>query len=95
MIDEQAVKHVAKLARIALSEAEVKKFSKNLTCILDYMEILKEVKTDDVTETSQVTGLTNVMGEDRVRESVSTKGELLNCSELPKDSDQVRVLPIL
>ncbi len=95
MIDEKDVKHVAKLARIALSEAEVKKFSKDLSGILEYVEILKEVKTDNVPETSQVTGLTNVMGEDKVRRSVSTKEELLACSELPKDSDQVRVLPIL
>ncbi|MFA5821174.1 MAG: Asp-tRNA(Asn)/Glu-tRNA(Gln) amidotransferase subunit GatC [Candidatus Gracilibacteria bacterium] len=95
MIDEQAVEHVAKLARIALSKAEVKKFSKDLTGILNYMEILKEVKTDNVPETSQVTGLTNVMEEDKVRSARATREEMLNCSELPKDSDQVRVLPIL
>lgn len=95
MIDEQAVAYVAKLARIALSKAEVKKFSKDLTGILNYMEILKEVKTDNVPETSQVTGLTNVMEEDKVRSARATREEMLNCSELPKDSDQVRVLPIL
>lgn len=91
MLDEAKVRHVAKLARIALTDAEVKKFSKQLSEVIDYMDILNEVTTDNVIETSQVTGLKNVMGEDKIFSSECKREELLACSELPIDSKQVRV----
>ena len=61
MITEKEVRHVAKLARIALTDEEVKKFTSQLSKVLGYMEILNEVDTSKVLETSQVTGLKNVM----------------------------------
>ncbi len=92
MIDENTVKHVAKLARIKLSDAEVKTFSGQLSGVFEYMDVLKEVSTDGVKETSQVTGLENVMEQDEILPSQSSREELLECSELPVDSKQVRVL---
>lgn len=92
MLNEEQVRHVAKLARIKLTDEEVKKFGKQLSAVLKYMEILNEVDTEGVPETSQVTGLTNVMEKDEVRKGQSTREELLACSESPVDSKQVRVL---
>lgn len=92
MLSEDQVKHVAKLARIKLTDAEVKKFGKQLSAVLDYMDILNEVDTKKVTETSQVTGLKNVMEKDVILSGQAGKDELLKCSELPVDSGQVRVL---
>jgi aspartyl-tRNA(Asn)/glutamyl-tRNA(Gln) amidotransferase subunit C len=43
MISEDQVKHIAKLARLGLTELEIKKFQKELSLILDYIEKLKEV----------------------------------------------------
>jgi aspartyl-tRNA(Asn)/glutamyl-tRNA(Gln) amidotransferase subunit C len=91
MLDEEKVRHIAKLARIELKDDEVLKFSKQLSGVLEYVEILKEVDTEGVIETSQVTGLENVMEEDEVKPSPASREELLNCSELPKDSNQIRV----
>ncbi len=65
------VKHVAKLANLTLIPAEEQKFGKQLEGILSYFEKLKEVDTSGVEETSQVTGLENVM-----REDVETNCEL-------------------
>lgn len=95
MLTDDEVKHVAKLARIKLTDEEVKKFGKQLSGVLDYMDILKEVNTDNVPETSQVTGLQNVMENDEVLPSQSKREELLKCSELPIDSHQIRVLKTL
>jgi aspartyl-tRNA(Asn)/glutamyl-tRNA(Gln) amidotransferase subunit C len=95
MLTKDEVRHVAKLARLALREDEVEKFTTQLTKVLDYVEILKEVNTDGVPETSQVTGLQNVLEKDEVVSSQSSREELLGCSELPIDSKQVRVLPII
>ena len=82
---------MAKLARINLSDSEVKKFTGQLSKVLGYMEILNEVDTSNVPETSQVTGLTNVMEKDEILPAQSGSEELLKCSELPIDSNQIRV----
>lgn len=95
MLNDDQVRHVAKLARIKLTDEEVKKFGKQLSSVLDYVNILAEVDTKDIPETSQVTGLQNVMDKDEVIKSQSTKSELLKCSELPVDSGQVRVIRVV
>ena len=43
MISKEEVKHIAKLARIGLTETEIRKFQKELSSILDYFDALKEV----------------------------------------------------
>lgn len=95
MLNDDQVRHVAKLARIKLTDDEVKKFGKQLSTVLEYVAILAEVNTDNVAETSQVTGLRNVMEKDEVLEGQSRKSELLKCSELPVDSGQVRVIRVV
>ena len=95
MLNDEQVKHVAKLARIKLTDQEVKKFGKQLSSVLEYIDILAEVDTKNVPETSQVTGLKNVMDKDEVIKGQSSKEELLKCSELPVDSGQVRVIRVV
>ncbi|MBI4975182.1 Asp-tRNA(Asn)/Glu-tRNA(Gln) amidotransferase subunit GatC [Candidatus Peregrinibacteria bacterium] len=95
MLTEEQVRHVAKLARLKLTDDEVKKFSKQLSGVLEYVEILKEVDVKNVIITSQVTGLSNITRGDKIEKSPSTKEELLACSELPVDSGQVRVMPAI
>ncbi len=95
MLSDDQVKHVAKLARLALSDEEVEKFGTQLSRVLDYMDILGEVNTDNVELTSQVTGLSNVMDKDEIREPQASREELLGCSELPVDSNQIRVKPTI
>jgi len=95
MLDEDKVRHVAKLARIELKDEEVKKFTGQLSGVFEYMDILNEVDVSKVKETSQVTGLSNVMERDELVPSQSTREELTSCSELPIDSKQVRVLNII
>lgn len=51
MITKKEVQHIAKLARIKLTEQEVKKFQKELSSILDYFILLKEVDVSEVEPT--------------------------------------------
>lgn len=95
MLTEEEVKKVAKLARIALTDEEVSKFASQLSDVLGYVEILNEVDVSGVEITSQVTGLTNVMEQDVVCASPASREEILACSELPKEADQIRVLPAI
>src|SRR3989338_10872241 len=95
MLSEEQVRHTAKLARIKLTDEEVKKFCKQLSGVLEYVDILSEVDTKDVPETSQVTGLSNVMEKDEILPDQSSREELLANSELPIDDNQVRVMRVV
>lgn len=94
-LSPEQVKHIAKLARLGLSDEEVKKFSTQLTDILEYIKILDEVDTTNVESTSQVTGLGNILREDVVDREWVKREELLACSELPVEEDQIRVKPVI
>jgi len=59
---------IATLARLDLNDQEKEKYAEELSVVLDYIEMLNEVNTDDIEETCQVTGLKNVMREDKVVE---------------------------
>lgn len=72
------VSHVAKLANLPLSDAEKKKFEKQLSETLDYVKQLEEIDTKGVEPTSQVTGLENVTREDEVTPSLSQEEALSN-----------------
>lgn len=72
------VSHVAKLASLPLSEAEKKKFEKQLSETLDYVKQLEELDTKGVEPTSQVTGLENVTREDVVTSSLPQEEVLKN-----------------
>ena len=65
-LSKDEIQNIAKLARVELSEEEQEKLSEQLTDILEYVEKLQQVNTDDVETTSQVTGLENVYREDEV-----------------------------
>jgi aspartyl-tRNA(Asn)/glutamyl-tRNA(Gln) amidotransferase subunit C len=62
------VLHLAQLARISLSDTEVDEFSEELSAIMQYVEQLATVGVEGLRPTNQVTGLTNVMREDKVKE---------------------------
>lgn len=65
-ITKQEVKKIAALARLDLSVQEVETYAEQLSAILGYVGELQSVNTDNVKITSQVTGLSNVMREDKV-----------------------------
>ena len=52
MILKEEVKHLAKLARLGLTEKEMEKIQKDLSLILDYFNQLKEVNTEGIEPTS-------------------------------------------
>lgn len=83
------VRHIAKLARLNLSDEEVKKFTRELSSILEYVDQLKEVDTKDVIPTAQVTGLHNSFRADEVKPSQADADALLETSPLPKVEHQI------
>jgi aspartyl-tRNA(Asn)/glutamyl-tRNA(Gln) amidotransferase subunit C len=67
MIDRDQVLHVARLARIRLSEAEIEHMASELSTILDHIERIGELDLADVEPTSHVVALENVLRPDEPR----------------------------
>lgn len=66
ILSSKEILHLAKLAKLHLTEDEVKKFQKQLSAILDYFSKLNEVNTDSIEPVSQITGLVNENTEDKI-----------------------------
>lgn len=63
------VKKVARLANLPLTGKEEKQYGQQLDQVLDYVNQLQQVDTAGLSETSHVTGLTNVTRPDRIESS--------------------------
>ena len=86
------VLHIAKLANLPLSKEEIKKYEKQLSPILDYIEKLKQAKTDDLPETSQVTNLENVTRQDKTIPSFSQVQALSGTKKTLNGSFKVKAI---
>jgi len=80
-ITKQEVEHVAKLARLELSEQEADRMTDQLSNILTYVEKLNELDTKGVEPTSHVLAINNVTREDMPRESLPLEQALANAPE--------------
>jgi len=69
VIDREQVLHVARLARLRLSEDEVERMASELSGILDHVDRISELDLDGVEPTSHVVALENVLRPDEPRPS--------------------------
>lgn len=76
MITVKDVEHVAKLARLELTEEEKEKFTSQLGDVLKYVEQMNEVDTSNVEPMAHAIDFVNVMREDEVKYE-QTKEELM------------------
>jgi aspartyl-tRNA(Asn)/glutamyl-tRNA(Gln) amidotransferase subunit C len=81
VIDRKDVEQVARLARLALTEAELERMRGELAAILEYIEKLKAVDVDGVEPTSHAVPLVNVMREDVVDASVDREAMMSNAPD--------------
>jgi aspartyl-tRNA(Asn)/glutamyl-tRNA(Gln) amidotransferase subunit C len=70
MLSRDQVLHVARLARLELTEAEVERFSVELSKVLDYVEKISELDLEDVEPTSHVVNVENALRADEPRPSL-------------------------
>lgn len=85
MIEIKDVEHVARLARLNLTEDEKVKFSKQLGDILKYMEQLNEVDTTGVEPMNHPINFSNVMREDVARYDCTREELMANAPEVEQD----------
>lgn len=86
------VRHVAELAKLALSDEEVALYSEQLSAILEYAEMLGQVDTSHVPPTPYVLALENVMAEDTPRPSLSNDAALANAPDQQNGFFRVRAV---
>jgi len=80
----EEISHIAKLAKLNLSDEELKKFSGQLSETIDFVDKLNELNTSGGLPTSQTTGLKNVFREDKIKASFSQKDALANAKRTYK-----------
>jgi aspartyl-tRNA(Asn)/glutamyl-tRNA(Gln) amidotransferase subunit C len=92
-IDAAAVRKVAKLSRLELSDAEVEEFTGQLSAILDYVAKMNELDTEGVEPLAHCLPVSNVFRADCVKESLGTEETLANAPE--RDGEFFKVPKIL
>lgn len=86
------VQHIARLARLGLTEAEIEKFSFQLSNILENFEILKQVDTTGVPPATQSIPLQNVFREDEAAASFPENEILANAPRQEEGCFKVRAI---
>ena len=81
MIDREQVLHVARLARLELSDAEVETMAEELSGILEHVDRISELDLSGVEPTSHVVALENVLRADEPRPSLTRDRALENAPD--------------
>ncbi|HUT25710.1 MAG TPA: Asp-tRNA(Asn)/Glu-tRNA(Gln) amidotransferase subunit GatC [Sumerlaeia bacterium] len=93
IVSEKDVRHIALLARLELSDEEIRRYARELNSILGYVEKLNDLDTQSVEPTSHALRLRNVFREDVPRPSLDPKQSLLNAPET--QAGHFKVPPII
>ena len=93
MISRQDVEHVARLSRLALSDAEIERMREQLSSILAYIDALRALDTAGVEPTSHAVPMVNVMRDDENSPCLSRDEALANVPE--RSGDYARVPKII
>ncbi len=91
-LTREEVLHIARLARLGLSEAEIDRMQEQLSNILENFEVLKQVDTTNVAPTAQSITLQNVMSPDEVQPSLTPEEVLANAPDQEDGSFKVRAV---
>lgn len=94
-IDRQTVVHVADLARIALTDAEIERFTGQISVVLDAVDRLKDVDTSTVPATASALPIHNVERDDEPRPGLTNEEALANAPKGGRDGEFFRVQAVL
>ncbi len=96
MLTREEVIKIAKLARLELTEEEIKRYQKDLSAILEHAEKLNEIDVTGVAPIYQVTGLEHVIREDKVVPQPDEKMQkMLDASQQGEANNQFLVKNVL
>jgi aspartyl-tRNA(Asn)/glutamyl-tRNA(Gln) amidotransferase subunit C len=90
VIDREQVLHVARLARLSLSDEEVDRMAQEISRVLEHIERISELDLDDVPPTSHVVEVDNALRPDEPRPCLPVEVALASA---PAVADQGFVVP--
>jgi aspartyl-tRNA(Asn)/glutamyl-tRNA(Gln) amidotransferase subunit C len=94
-LSKQEIEHIAGLARLELSDEEIKLYGEQLSGILSYVDQLKEVDTSGVEPTAQITGIANALRQDETGEWDKEETEDALRQAAQSEGRQIKVKRIL
>ena len=94
-IDRETVVHVADLARIALTDAEIARFTGQISVVLDAVDRLAEVDTSSVPPTASALPIHSVERDDEPRPGLTNEQALANAPKGGRDGEFFRVQEVL
>ena len=92
-LSREEVLHIARLARLGLTESEINPLSEQLSQLLENFEVLQQVDTTGVPPTAQSVDLQSVMRDDEAAPSFPSNDILANAPK--KEGDYFRVRAVL
>ena len=84
-MQKEAIEHIAKLARIELTQEEKDLYSKQLSDILGYINELQKLDISNVADVGQITGLENQLAKDKIIECGISQADLFKNAPDTKD----------
>ncbi len=91
-LSREEVLHIAALAKLGVTEADVEKMQEQLSNILENFEVLQKVDTADVPPTAQSVALQNVIFADEVRPSLPQEDVLANAPQREGEFFKVKIV---
>jgi aspartyl-tRNA(Asn)/glutamyl-tRNA(Gln) amidotransferase subunit C len=91
-LSREEVLHIAALAKVGVTEADVEKFQEQLSNILENFDALQKLDTTGVPPTAQSIALQNVIKSDAVRSSLPQEDVLANAPQREGDFFKVKIV---
>ena len=89
-ITRDQVEHVSHLARLALSDQELDALTGEMDAILDYVEQLNTLDTQEIVPTAHAVPMENAFRKDEVRPGFTTEQALSNAPDATDNAFRVR-----
>jgi aspartyl-tRNA(Asn)/glutamyl-tRNA(Gln) amidotransferase subunit C len=91
-LSQEEVLHIAALAKLGVTEADVENFREQLSNILENFESLQKLDTTGITPTAQSISLENVIKHDEIAPSLSQEDVLANAPQREEDFFKVKIV---
>ena len=92
-IDRAEVRKVASLSRLELTDTEVEEFTTQLSAVLDYMDKINQLDTENVEPLAHCLPISSIFREDTVKDSLGTEKALSNAPQ--RDGEFFKIPKIL
>lgn len=87
------IENIAELAKLDLTEEEIELYGEQLRDILDYVDILNSLDTEDIAPTASVLPIVNALRKDEIQDGLSPEQALANAPA--KEAQQFKVNAVM